>query len=130
MRAALLFLGGCGAGNACACLLDHGSGAMTEAEILALPAAADACFGVEPAELEGNADCLPVTIGRDAATSLDVVATLHDGGIVFLYEEVGYEDCCRVGGVSQFDLGDDGAMTYAGCAPAPLATATTCLTPP
>ena len=126
MRAwAFLFLGGCG-GNACTCLFAYGNGDMSEAEVAALPGAAEECFGTDPVEIEANATCLPQTIGREAATSLDLVAAFDGERITFTYAEVGVQDCCPLGGVSQFDE----AMTYVGCAPAPLVTATTCFTPP
>ena len=120
-----LVFGGC-AGTPCTCLLTYGNDAMSAEEIALLRTGADACFGTDPAEIEANAACLPQVIGREASTSQDILASLYQGGVVFTYDAVGYEDCCRVGGVSQFD----DAFEYVGCAPRPTVTATTCLTPP
>jgi hypothetical protein len=109
---------GCG-GNACTCLLRYGETAMTADEVAALPAAADACFGPVPAE--DDVACLPLTIGSDGS-GISILATYAEGEVIFVYDAVGEEDCCIVGGIPRY--GTDG---YLGCSPVPVATASTCV---
>ena len=112
----------CAGQRACDCLACHRAYSFTCEEILALEQVLDECFTTDDSYvLEGEALCLPYSIGADSRNGLTISFLYFcsdlcpDYGLVyFIYSGVDEEDCERIEGIPLHDPAWGG---YIGCKP-------------
>ena len=107
-----------------ACLQKYSAEELDGAALRRLQQGLRECFARDPQRLKAQASCLPIELGKDAASGKPVVAhyfcsdicPARGGVLLKLGGRINKEACCKLGGAPFVDAAWGG---YEGCMPAP-----------
>lgn len=107
-----------------ACLQKYSAEELDEAALRRLQQGLRECFARDPERLAAQASCLPLELGKDAASGRAVVAhyfcsdlcPAYGGVLLKLGGGINQEACCKLGGAPFIDAAWGG---YRSCMPAP-----------